>query len=335
MKCWHAQIRPGFRLIALALVLVLVLTACGPANQSGPAATTSRNAPGATGERAAIGQPLQVVATTTIVGDVVRNIAGDKVQLTVLMPPGADPHSFEPTPQDVAAIANADIVFINGVGLEKFLEPLLENAGGDARTVSVSEGVATREFAGEEEHAGEDEHEGDDPHVWFNPLNVVVWTDNIEKTLSELDPNNAEAYRSSAEAYKQQLAELDNWIQGQVTGIPENRRTLVVDHALFGYFADRYGFEQVGAVIPGVSTMAEPSAQEIAALEETMRALQVPAIFVGTTVNPTLAERVAEDTGTRLVRVFTDSLSPPDGPASSYLALMRYDVSAFVDAFSQ
>lgn len=333
MKCWYAQIRPGFRLIALALIVVLVLTACGSTNQSGPAATTSTNAPGATGERAAIDQPLQVVATTTIVGDVVRNIAGDRVQLTVLMPPGADPHSFEPTPQDVASIANADIVFINGVGLEEFLEPLLENAGGDARIVSVSEGVTTREFAGEEAH--EHEHKGDDPHVWFNPLNVVVWTENIEKTLSELDPNNAEAYRSSAEAYKQHLAELDNWIQGQVARIPENRRTLVVDHALFGYFADRYGFEQVGAVIPGLSTMAEPSAQEIATLEETIRTLQVPAIFVGTTVNPTLAERVAEDTGIRLVRVFTDSLSPPDGPASSYLALMRYDVSAFVDASSQ
>jgi ABC-type Zn uptake system ZnuABC Zn-binding protein ZnuA len=277
------------------------------------------------------GERLRVVATTTIVGDVVRAVGGDAIALTVLLPVGADPHTFEPTPQDVAAVADAHVVFVNGAGLEVFLEPLLANAGGGAKVVVVSAGIPFRRLGSEHEgEAGEV-----DPHVWFDPLNVVIWTRNIERALSTLDPANSETYAANAARYEAALRELDAWIREQVAQVPPQRRKLVTDHAVFGYFADRYGFEQVGAIMPGFSSAAQPAAQELARLEDAIRALGVPAVFVGTTVNPTLAQRIAEDTGVQLVFLYTGSLSEPGGPADSYLALMRYNVTAIVEALKR
>lgn len=269
-------------------------------------------------------QKLKVVATTTLLGDVTRQIGGEAIELAILLPAGADPHTFEPTPRDFTAIANADVLIVNGAGLETFLERLLQNAGKDAKVVTASDGIRLRQ--------SEDEHADTDPHVWFDPQNVVIWTQNIERALSELDPANAAAYAANAEAYRDQLRELDDWIQTQIAQIPQTHRKLVTDHAILGYFAERYGFEQVGAVMPGFSVVAEPSAQDLAELENTVRELEIPAIFVGTTVNPNLAQRVAEDTGVRLVSLYTDALTAPGGEADSYLALMRYDVAAIVAA---
>jgi len=270
---------------------------------------------------------LRAVATTTIVGDVVQAVGGDAIALTVLLPIGVDPHTFEPTPQDVAAVADAAVIFANGAGLERFLEPLLQNAGGRARLVSVSDGITFRRLG---DGTGEV-----DPHVWFNPLNVVVWVQNIEGALRSLDPAHAEVYATNARRYEAALRELDAWIRERVARIPPERRKLVTDHAVFGYFADRYGFEQVGAIVPSASSAAEPSAQGLAALEDTVRKQGVPAIFVGETVNPDLAQRIAEDVGVRIVFLYTGSLSEPGGPADSYLKLMRYDVSAIVDALTE
>jgi ABC-type Zn uptake system ZnuABC Zn-binding protein ZnuA len=149
-----------------------------------------------------------------------------------------------------------------------------------------------------------------------------------------LDPANAETYRANAAAYIAELTALDEWIEEQVAQVPPERRKLVTDHEVFGYFAQRYGFEQVGAVISGVSTLAEPSAQEMAALQERIGELDVPAIFVGTTVNPTLAESVARDTGTQIVELYTGSLSDAGGPAPTYIEYMRYNVSRIVEALS-
>jgi len=300
----------------LTLALSATLIACGPATRP-PA-----------GQDVPKRGKLRVVATTTLVGDVARAVGGDAMELTVLLPVGADPHTFEPTPRDAATLANAHVIFVNGAGLESFLSRLLANVGDKVRVVSVSDGIELRRFEGE--HEGEEV----DPHVWFNPLNVVVWTHNIERALSTLDPANASTYAANARQYEATLRELDAWIQDQVAQVPPERRKLVSDHAVFGYFADRYRFEQVGTVIPGFSTVAEASAHELAGLVDTIRELGVPAIFVGTTVNPSLAQRIAEDTGIRLVRLYTGSLSEPGGPADSYLSFMRYDVSAIVDALS-
>lgn len=271
---------------------------------------------------------LKIVATTTIVGDVVRQIAGDQNQVTTLLPLGADPHSFQPTPQDVVRVADAGIIFSNGAGLEEFLQPLLNNAGSQAEVVPVSESIQLLDAQGP--HASD--HPGGDPHTWFDPNNVIQWTQVIEQKLSDLDPANAQVYAANAQAYRQQLNELDTWIQEQVAQIPQANRQLVSDHTVFTYFANRYGFTQDGAILPGYSSMAQPSAQELAALEDTIRNLGVKAVFVGETANSSLSERVARDTGTQLVYLYTGSLSAPDGPAGSYLDLMRYDVSVIVEA---
>lgn len=280
---------------------------------------------------------LRVVATTTIVGDIVAQVGGDAIALTVLLPPGTDPHSFQPTPQDMARVADAQIIFSNGAGLETFLQELLENSGSQARQVEVSQGITLLEATAHEthdegdDHAEQDEHAGD-PHVWMDPNNVLVWVDRIESTLVEIDPENAPLYQKNADAYRQELAELDQWITQQVSQIAQSNRELVTDHQMFVYFAERYGFEQIGAIIPGYSTLAEPSAIELAQLEDAVRKLNVKAILVGNTVNPSLAQRVANDTGTQLVFFYSGSLTGADGPAATYVNYMRFNVNAIVEA---
>mgnify|MGYP000526161705 CR=1 FL=1 len=277
------------------------------------------------------GERLRVVATTSIVADVVAQVGGEQIALTQLMPLGADPHGFEPTPRDAAAIADAHVLFINGAGLETFLDNLLESAG-DAPLVPVSAGIELLPFEVNGHHGEDDHHEGEgDPHLWFDPNNVLVWVHNIEETLSALDPQHAEAYHENAEAYEAELEALDAWIRAEVARIPEENRLLVTDHASLTYFADRYGFRQVGAVIPATTTLAESSAQELAALQEAIGEYNVPAIFVGRTVNPRLAEQIAADTGVRLVSIYTGSLSEANEPAATYLDFMRYNVTAIVE----
>lgn len=294
-------------------------------------------------------EKLQVVATTTFVGDVVSRIGGGHISLTVMLSPGANPHAYQPAPRDIAAVNQADIVFASGVNLEVFLDDLIQNAGGDAEIVRVSDGIELREFdekvdQDEDDHAGEenDHDEGEDhergstdPHVWLDPNNVLVWTENIEDALVRLDPENEAQYRENARVYREELRELDSWIRGQVSRIPEENREMVTDHTAFGYFADRYGFEQIGAVIPAPTTEAEPSGQQIAALIEAIKAYDVKAIFVGKDFDPTLSRRVAEDTGVKLISLYFGSLTAESGPASTYLDFMRYNVRAIVEGLQE
>jgi ABC-type Zn uptake system ZnuABC Zn-binding protein ZnuA len=306
------------RKIALSLILILslTLTACG----------------GETASPSAENGKIKVVATTSIIGDVVDNIADDLIDLTVLMPAGTDPHSFEPSPRQIAALSDADIVFVNGFDLEETLMPVLDSAATPDKIIAVSDGVDPIVFAGKGADAGEGGQRSD-PHVWMDPNNVIIWTQNIEDALSKADPDHEDAYHRNAEAYREQLQELDEWIQAQIA--PLLPLKVVTDHKVFGYFARRYGIEQVGAIVPGYSAMAQPSAQEIAQLEDAIQQLGVKAILVGNTVNPSLAKRVAEDTGVQLIPIYTGSLSGPDGPASTYLDFMRYNVDAIVKAAQQ
>jgi len=282
----------------------------------------------------------RIVCTTTIVGDVVGRVAGGSHELTVLLPVDADPHAFEPTPQDLVAIARADIVFLSGAGLETGLEPFLENTTTPMIRLSDGLDLLHPEDPDEEEgHHDQEEddhhHAGVDPHVWFDPTYVMSWVDRIAETLVDLDPNDEAGLRARAAAYRSELEALDAWIEEETNRLPEERRLLVTDHDVFGYLARRYDFRLVGTVLPGLSSIAEPSAREVAALEEAIVALGVPAVFVGTTVNRTLADRIASDTGTRVIALYTGSLSAEDGPAATYLDLLRFDVQTIVDALSE
>jgi manganese/iron transport system substrate-binding protein len=297
--------------IPIFILASLLLAACG---SSIPAASK---------------QGLKVVASTTIVGDVVAQLGGELIDLTVLFPPGTDPHTFEPRPQDIAAISDAEVVVISGLGLEESLQPALD-ANAKGVIVHASDGIQLLALAGDE-HTGED-HANSDPHTWTDPNNIIVWAENIATSLAEADPANTQIYQAKAETYIASLWDLDAWIRSEVARIPPERRKLVTDHLAFGYFADEYGFEQTGALVGSFSTNASPSAQEIAALENTIRAQNVPAIFVGKTVSPALAEQVAQDTGTKLVYVYTGSLSGPGDEADSYIKFMRYNVNVIVEA---
>lgn len=268
---------------------------------------------------------LNVVVTNSILGDVVGNIGGDLISLTTLVPVDTDPHSFEPAPQDAARVAEAGVIFINGLNLEEFMQSLLSNAEGHGNVIVVSEGVQT--IASEEEEFAEA-----DPHVWMNPLNVKLWVDNIVVGLAAADPAHADVYRANGEAYKTELDELESWAQEQIAQLPVEQRVLVTDHDSFGYFLDHYKFQFVGAVIPSYTTGSEPSAGELADLEGAIAQYGVRAIFVGVTVNPALAQQVADDTGVQLIAVYTESLSDAAGPAATYLDMMRYDIEAIVGA---
>ncbi|MBN1484125.1 MAG: zinc ABC transporter substrate-binding protein [Chloroflexia bacterium] len=313
---------PGVILLALALAACVSQPSAPPHEHEADVLAGLEAVPLAAGER------LRIVATTSIVGDVVQQVGGEKIDLTVLLPLGSDPHSFEPTPRDIAAVSDAHLVLANGAGLELFLEDLLESAAAEGKMVPLSAGLPLLQSQAGHEH----EHDAYDPHVWFDVSNVIHWTHNVEQALGALDPAHAAVYEANAAAYVHELQSLDAWIEEQVAQVPPANRKLVTDHTAFTYFAHRYGFEQVGAIFPGYSTLSEPSAQELAALERAIQQYEVKAVFVGRTVNPSTAQQVAEDTGVRLVLLYIGSLSEAGGPADSYEAMMRYDVSAIVEA---
>lgn len=329
------------RLVMLFGVMFL-LTACG--------------LPGG-GPSAEEGDTLQVVASTTFIGDVVGEIAGEDVEVTVLLEPGQNPHAYQPIPRDVALVSEADFFFVNGFQLEGFLDDLLTGSDSAESVVVVSEGiepllVGAHDHQEDEGHEGEDHaedgpdhqeddgHEGEghkdeglgrDPHVWFDPNNVMIWAENIASALAEADPENAGAYQERAEDYIEQLEELDGWIRSRVETIPPEHRKLVTDHTSFGYFAEEYGFEQIGAVVPAPTTEAEASGQQLAELVDTIRETGVRVIFVSADTDPSLAERIAEDTGAEVVALYFGSLTAGE-PAGTYLEFMQSNVEAIAAA---
>jgi ABC-type Zn uptake system ZnuABC Zn-binding protein ZnuA len=315
-------------LSTLALLLAAAGCARGPADR--PPAAAAPQTPAAVA--LAPGDRLRVLATTSIVADVVAAVAGSRIELASLVPPGVDPHAFEPTPQDVRRVAEAQVIFENGLGLEAFLGDLVTSAGSGAPLISVSAGIDALPAGDHPGKVSGSAHAEWDPHVWLDPQNVILWTHAIEDALSALDPQGASAYAEGAQAYRRELLALDLEVEARLAAIPEGQRRLVTDHEEFAYFARRYGFEIVGAVIPAPSAAAEPSARELATLETIIRTTGVRAVFVSSVVSPALARQVADDTGVRLVTLYAHSLSDAAGPAPSYLELMRLNARLIADA---
>jgi ABC-type Zn uptake system ZnuABC Zn-binding protein ZnuA len=308
---------------AFLLIGLLLLSACGSSAEVSEAPQDGK---------------IRVVATTTFIADVTRVIADDQVQITTLLLPGQNPHAYQPAPLDMVAVTEADLILVNGFGLEDFLEDLLSGSNTDADVIVVSEGITPLMMTGysgeDQDHGSEDSLEavmGQDPHVWFDPNNVLIWAENITRDLAQKDPENGDLYRANLEKYRTQLQELDIWIRDQITEIPLDRRELVTDHTTLGYFARAYGLVQIGAVIPALTTEAETSGQELAGLIDTIRAQQARAIFVGVDFDPNLAQRVADETGVKLVPLYFGSLSAGE-PAGTYLSFMRYNVQTIVAA---
>lgn len=302
-------------------LVVLFLAGCRPA-EGGPGRLTA--IADLTEAVRPAGQPLRVVVTTSILADVLGRVGGDDVLLTILVPPGTDPHAFEPTPRDRRALDEADLVVMNGLGLEPFLQSSGFLNEVIAPVVSLSEDIVPLTPG-----TGADDP---DPHVWMDPANVLRWTATAAQALSRLDPGGAERYAQRSAAYEDELQALDLRLAARVDQVPADRRQLVTDHETLGYFAARYGFTIIGAVIPSPSSSADASARDLAALEEAIREARVPAVFTSTLVGRDLSQRVAEDTGARLVPLYVESLTSADGPAPTYVALMDYNVGAIVEA---
>ncbi len=292
------------------------------------------------------GDRLQVVASFSILGDLVEKVGGDAVEVTTLIAPGVDAHTYDPAPADLVFLAEADLIFENGLGFEPWLEGFYASTQPPGTRIVVSEGITPRQAdAGRDQlpegEAG-DGHEGDeghelgefDPHVWHDVANAIVMVGTIRDALAAADPANAELYEANAAAYVAELEALDAAIREQVATVPEDRRKLVTSHDTFGYFADAYGFEILGTALGSLSTEAgDPSARDIAALIGQIEEAGVPAIFAENIANPDLMESLAAEAGVELAPpLYTDALGPEGSPGESYVGLMQYNVTTIVEA---
>jgi len=296
---------------AVIIAFVVMVAACG--DTSGPTDVPS-------------GQ-ISVVATTSVLGDLVRNIVGDDAAVQVLIPVGADPHDYQPSARQVAAVAGADLVIANGLSLEEAIDDVLESAIGDgANILEIGPAVDPIERPGAE---GEW-----DPHVWLDPLRMAEAAGVIGAELSRLD--SGVDWAAGAAAYAAELRATNATIEATLAAIALDERLLVTNHESLGYFADRYGFEIVGTVIPGGSSLAAPSAGGLAALVEVMIDRGVPAIFAESTDSTVLAESVAAEAGHEIavVEIYTGSLGEPGSGADTLLGLLVTNARRIAAALS-
>jgi zinc/manganese transport system substrate-binding protein len=288
---------------------------------------------------------LPVVASFSILGDLVRQVAGDRpLALSVLVGANADAHDFQPRPSDAEKLRGAALLVRNGLGFDDWLGRLTNAAGFRGTTVTASEGVAFRAAEGGHDHAHShgsgagrrrthavEPSRAPDPHAWGDPRNVQRYVRNIAAGLSAADPGQAALYARNAEAYVARLAALDAEIRAAVGTVPENRRKVLTSHDAFGYFGAAYGITFLAP--QGVSTHSEPSAADVAGLIRQIRAEGITAVFVENMNATTTLERLARETGLRVRgRLYSDALSPPDGPAATYEALIRHNTGLIVPA---
>jgi zinc/manganese transport system substrate-binding protein len=267
---------------------------------------------------------VQVVTSISILSDLVKNVGGQHVAVTELIGPDADAHAFEPNPADAKALAGADLVVVNGLGLEGWLDRLV-TASGYRRPVSVaSEGVAPREM----DEAG---RTVTDPHAWQDLANGKLYVENIARGLAAADPAHAADYAANTKAYLAQLAATDEWVRAELAKVPKEQRKLVSSHDAFGYFGAAYGVEFAAA--QGVSEDAEPSAAGMKQLIDQIRAEHIRILFFENALSPRLIEQIGRETGAKVGgTLYADALSQPGGPADTYLGMFRHNLPLLRDA---
>lgn len=296
---------------AAAVLLVVAMAGCGSGSAAAPKGS------------------LRAVATMSFLRDIAQNVAGKQFQVGELIPIGVDPHEWQPTPADLVTVAKSDLVIVNGGGLESALVKDVQNTGGKAEVVTASRGLASRVPKPGEPGYGQSTEV--DPHWWLDPIDVITYVNNIRDAYAAADPGHAAAYHANAAAYVAKLKALDAWIRTQIATIPPANRVLVMNHLSHGYYADRYGLRVAGAVIPSVSSGETVSAKQMSELVKTIETQHVKAIFVEIEENPGLADQIAAEAHVKVITDLLDhSLTPPDGPAPDYLAMMRYDTQVIV-----
>ena len=310
-------------ILAFGAVLASVLAGCGGGEDGG------------SGD-----DRVEAIATYSILGDLVENVGGENIELTTLVGPNGDAHTFEPAPSDNAELAEADVVFENGLGFEPWLGALYESSGSEAARVTVTDPIEPLTVA--EEERG---HEADaravrrgevDPHVWHDVGNAVAMVEAIRDALSEADPGNARAYRRNADVYISDLGALDADVREQVGSIPEKDRLLFTSHDTFGYFAERYGFEVDTALASASTEAGDPSAGQTAELVEKVERSGVPAIFADNVSDTGVMEGIASEAGVELAPpLYTDALGEPGSEGGTYVGMVRYNVSTMSEALRQ
>ncbi len=265
---------------------------------------------------------IPVVASFSIIGDLVREVGGDRVSVTTIVGPDGDAHVYEPSPADGRRIAKARLIFVNGLGFEGWLERLITAAKGKGDVITLGKGVAARN--------GE---EGLDPHAWQDVANAKIYVEAIRNALTAADPEGAQAYKANADAYLAKLDALDAEILQAINSLPKERRRVVSTHDAFGYFAARYGVEFIAP--QGVSTEAEVSARDVARIIDAVKTHKVAAVFIENVADPRLAKRIAIETGAQMGGVlYSDALSDAKGDGATYVDMMRHNVRQLAKALA-
>lgn len=271
------------------------------------------------------GGRLRVVATTPVVADFARNVGGDDVVVVEIIHPNVDPHDFEPSPADLKALADADVVVQNGLGLESWLDAAIRNSGFDGLRVDTSEGVAVHERDGAK-----------DPHIWHDPRNARIMSQNIAAALSDRDGRHTSAYQANLTAYETKLDALERRVQTEIDTIPSAQRRLVTNHDALGYYVTRYGLDFVGSVIPSFDSSAELSGKDISRTAAKIRATGTRAVFSEASLPPKTARTIADEAGVRVVAgedsLYTDSLGPKGSPGETYLQMEQHNTDVIVGA---
>lgn len=267
---------------------------------------------------------IKVVATFSVLGDMVSQIGGDAVNVTVLVPPDGDAHSYQPRPSDLIAVREARVVVENGLGMEGWIDRLVRAAGGHASIVVAAQGVHPRRMT-------EDGRSIPDPHAWQDLTNGLLYVSAIADGLSAADPDHATRYQQAADRYAGQIRQTDAWTTEQLSQIPRDHRKIITSHDAFGYFGARYGVDF--HAVQGISTDSEPSARDVAVLVKQIKREKIKAVFVENMTDPRLVTALATEAGAAVGgTVYSDSLSPPGGPADTYLGMFRHNVPLFVSA---
>jgi zinc/manganese transport system substrate-binding protein len=300
------------------LIVLLIAGACAAALIAGCGSDSS-----------ASGQ-LEVVATTTQIGDWVREVGGDAVSVHQILQPNTDPHEYEPRPSDVEETATAELVFANGDDLDAWMDQIVSDGGSDATVVDLGAGVPER-LPGE----GGEEASRFDPHWWHDPRNAEAAVSEIERRLAAADPSAKGEFERNADSYLGELRSLDASIARCIDSVPLSERKLVTDHDAFNYFAARYGIEVVGAVIPSQTTHAQPSAKDLSELAEVIEREHVKAVFPESSIGPKVAEAIARQTGASSgYTLYGDTLGPADSPGGTYLGMEKANADAIVRGFT-
>ena len=274
--------------------------------------------------------PIKAVATFSILGDLLAEVAGDKVELSVVVGPDIDAHAYQPRPADARALADAKVLVSNGLGFEGWIDRLAKAAPFKGKAIVATAGVATLKAGADHGHSHGHSHEhGPDPHCWQDVRRVRAYVANIAKGLAETDPSNAAHYRDRAQAFDRRLADLDAWVKAEIARVPADKRRAITGHDSFRYFSVAYGVKFQSP--RGYNTSSEPSARDVAALIREVREQRIKALFVENMTNPGLIDQIARESGAVVgPRLYTDALSGPDGPAPTYEKMMRHNVSALV-----